>query len=434
MTRLRLVGIAAFIVVFTILSTLSPVKVARAASSQGVQRVALLPFWAFDEAGNVVPHAKEVDIARLATLLPRSIADRMSQSGEFEVFDAPLLDARRLLPTNGAYELERVENLLATGEFEQVITGSVALLERTVVTSLRRFTSGANGAELAGAAVVRSNSPSDVINNIDILLAQAFPPESEVVIRPISRVVVVPSVLRLPIGAAAAVQAYAIDDLGRPLPNVNLVYQSTDESRATVDSTGHVRGISPGRTTISVQPIGRPSAAGTNWPSVDVNVVGPNLGMRIGSSIVAGESPLPRVGLRLSPGYELKARTSTQELPTTNTNPVNYLTTFFGALLGNEMLTLSLDVVPSQDISVSLDAMQRTAGGYFGTGIGVTVPLVPDGPNGINLRLAFGTHLPFAIGQSTKLPIELTADFLLGSGPSSPMARMGLAFGLDLFQ
>lgn len=425
-------GIITLTLTFAIALTLGGYAQAQNGPTQA--RIALLNFWAFDKEGNVVPRADEADIARIAAVLPRSIAARLAQSGEFDVYDTPILVSRHMLPKDGTSELDRVEALLATGKFDQVITGSVALIEKSVITSLQRFVAGEDGPDLAGAAVVRSNSPSEVINSVDMLLSQAFPPEAEVVIRPISRIVVVPSVLRIPIGASASLQAYAIDDLGRPIPSANLVYQANDESRATVDSTGHVRGISPGSTTINVQPVGRPIVANT-LPSVEVNVIGPSLGMRVGTSVLSGETPRTRVGLRLSPGYEMRtSRTPAQDLPTAGTNPVNYLTSFFGALLGNEMLTLGLDVVPSQDISVTINAMQRTAGGFFGTGIGVTVPLEPNGPGGVNLRLAFGTQLPFAIRQNTTVPLEVNVDFLLGSAQTPPMARMGLALGIDLFQ
>lgn len=57
-------------------------------------RVAVLPFWAFDQQGRVVPQASETDLARPASVLPRAIAARLVQAGKFEVLDHPLLESR----------------------------------------------------------------------------------------------------------------------------------------------------------------------------------------------------------------------------------------------------------------------------------------------------------------------------------------------------
>lgn len=400
------------------------------------ERIALLPFWAFDRVGNVVPLAEETDIARLATLLPRVIAERLVQSGTFEVLDAPMLAARSMMPASGLDELARVEQLLQDGNVDQVITGSLAMIERSVVTSLRRFVLDESGPRIVGAGFVRANSPSDAINQIDTLLSQAFPPDANVVPRPIARIVLVPGVIRLRLGGSVPLQAYAIDDLGRPLPSVPLHFQSDNDTHVAVDANGIVTGLRPGTAQVTVQPLGRPLSSGVSPPRVDVSVVGPNLGMRTGLLLTSNEGSKPRVGLRLTPGTEVRAtsRPPTQELPTATTNPVNYLTSFFGTLVGNQMLTLALDVAPGSDISVVLDAVQRSVGGYFGTGIGVTVPLAENGPSGINLRLTLGTQLPFAVRQNTTFPVELTVDFLLGGAQSTPTARIGASIGLDLFQ
>ena len=396
--------------------------------------VAVLPFWAFDQEGNVVPRASETDLARLASLLPRAVAARLIQAGDFDVLDPPLLESRGILPPAGSRELDQVAALLARGDVDQVITGTVAQVQQAVITGLRRYVPGPEGPRLEGAAVVRSNSASEAINSVENLLVQVFPPEADVVPRPIARIVVVPNVLRIPIGGTAPLQAYAVDDLGRTLTTVQLFFQTNDETRVTVDEQGNVTGVSPGKAQIHVQPLGRPLASGVSAPTVDVTVAGPSLGLRAGASISADPPNRARVGLRLTPAHEIRTSSSAQTLPQAGSNPVNYLTSFFGALIGNQMLTMDLDLVPGQDISMTLNAVQRTTRGYFGTGIGVAVPMSDEGPSGVLLRLTLGGTPPFGSRSQMTFPVEVNVDFILGAAQSPPQARIGVSVGIDLFQ
>ena len=397
-------------------------------------RIAVLPFWVFDQQGNVVPQAAESDLARLSSILPRAIAARLVQSGRFEVLDQPLLESTGALPARGTHELDRVYEILERGSADQVITGAVAQVQQAVIISVQRFVAGPGAPRLAGAATARSNNAADAVSAVEQLLTQMFPPDSDVVSRPISRIVVVPNVIRIPVGGSAPVQAYAIDDLGRTLTTVTLAFQSNDDTRATVDEYGYVRGVSPGKAEISLQPLGRPLAAGATLPRVEVTVTGPSLGLRAGASTAAQQAPEPRIGLRLTPSHEIRTAPTTQTLPQAGSNPVNVLTSFFAALLGSQMLTMDLDVVPRSDISMALSAVQRTAKSYFGTGIGVAVPLREDGPSGVLLRLTLGGYLPFALRSNTMLPVEVNVDFIMGGGQAPPQARLALSTGIDLFQ
>lgn len=404
------------------------------ASDGGAVRVAVLSFWAYDNQGNVVPRASETDVAHVAAVLPRAIAARLVQSGAFDVVDESLLTAYGGLPDAAGHELARVTALLERGDVDQVLTGAVAQVQQSVVISVQRYVLGADGPELAGAAVMRATNASEAVNTVDDLLSQVFPPEYDVVPRPIARIVVVPNVLRLPVGASATIRAYAVDDLGRTIPSVTLVFDTSDETRVMVDDHGTVTAVSPGEAHITLQPLGRRMANNVVLPKVTVTVVGPNLGLRAGWSLSSGHGGDPRVGLRLTPAHEIRTTATTQPLPTAGANPVNVLTSFFGSLLGNQMLTVELDVAPRQDISMTLSAMQRTAKTYFGTGIGVAVPLGEGGPNGILLRLTMGAQVPLRLADNMTHPVEMNIDFILGGGGTAPQARLGLSLGLDLFQ
>lgn len=396
--------------------------------------VAVLPFWTFDDSGRPVPVTSQADLARLAGVLPQAIAARLIQSEQYTVIDLPFLEAYDVYPTDEDAELARVEALLAQDYVDQVITGTVAQVERGVVISIRRYVPTPKGAELDGAAVAQAASASAAVEQVDNLLTHAFPLSSDVVRRPISRVIAVPNAVRIPVGGRAQINAYALDEFGRAMPTVSILYQVDDESRATVDSRGMVQGLKPGRTTLSLQPMGRPMPSGKT-PEVDVHVIGPSLGLRAGTSFVPGEGVHPRIGLRLIPSVEVR---QPSRLPTdsidVDTNPTNFLTSFFASLLGNGLLTLDLDVDPSHSIGLTLDAVQRSIGGFFGTGIGVSVPLSEKGPSGVHVRLTFGTQIAANADRTVGYPIELNADFHLGSGDDTPAVMLGISAGLDLFQ
>lgn len=398
------------------------------------ERVAILTFWAFDQQGNVIPRASEADLAKLAALMPRAIAAKLVQSGTYEVLDDPLLEAYNAMPLGGPLELDRVQQLLDSGNIDQVIVGNIAQVQQAVVTSSRRYVLGPDGPRIEGAAVVRSNNASEAVNSVESLLTQMFPPDSDVVPRPIARIVAVPNVLRIPIGGSVPVQAYAMDDLGRTLSTVTLVFQTNNEATVLVDADGNVTGVRPGQAQVNIQALGRPLAPNVQPPRIDVSVIGPSLGLRAGTGLISGHDSAPRIGLRLTPAHEIKTSNAPQQLPQAGSNPVTVLTSFFGALIGNQMLTIDLDIVPKQDISMVLNAVQRTARTYFGTGVGVAVPMGDEGTSGVILRLTLGSQLPFKLGASMTLPIEFTADFILGGANSAAQARIGASIGIDLFQ
>src|SRR5690606_31636269 len=98
----------------------------------------------------------------------------------------------------------------------------------------------------------------------------------------------------------------------------------------------------------------------------------------------------------------------TKELETAASNPLSFLTNVFSSLLSDGMFTIELEVEPSEALFFTLDAIQRTSGGFFGTGIGFASPMRTGGPQGGALRLTAGTQVDLFGG--TYLAFELNAD------------------------
>ena len=220
------------------------------------------------------------------------------------------------------------------------------------------------------------------------LLRQLYPPETEVVPRAVERLVVLPSALRLPIGQSHKLNVLAFDQDGTLLPNVTLVFQSGDEGRVAVSSDGVVTALAPGEATVQVQALGRPTTAGA--ASVTVQVLAPTLGFRGGATVAgtAGQAENPLVfGLRLTPSAAFQTTAQRVDLSRGLENPLTFLTGFFSSLLGGGRVTLDLDARPSQDLTVMLEAMQRSSSGYFGTGVGLVAPLRQGIESGLAVRL-----------------------------------------------
>src|SRR5690606_4873900 len=95
-----------------------------------------------------------------------------------------------------------------------------------------------------------------------------------------------------------------------------------------------------------------------------------------------------RLGLRITPTVDLRPRAAqqgqvTKELETAASNPLSFLTNVFSSLLSDGMFTIELEVEPSEALFFTLDAIQRTSGGFFGTGIGFASPMRTGGPQGV---------------------------------------------------
>src|SRR5690606_31214943 len=140
------------------------------------------------------------------------------------------------------------------------------------------------------------------------------------------------------------------------------------------------------------------------------------------------------LGLRLTPSVTLQTTAQRVDISQGLENPLNFLTSFFSSLLGGGLVTLDLDVHPNQDLAVILDAMQRSRGGYFGTGIGIVTPLREGGETGLGLRLTLGTQLDWLRGGRFAIPFEVNADLIFRTGAEGATeARIGLVTGIDLF-
>lgn len=147
-----------------------------------------------------------------------------------------------------------------------------------------------------------------------------------------------------------------------------------------------------------------------------------------------------RLGLRITPTVDLRPRAAqqgqvTKELETAASNPLSFLTNVFSSLLSDGMFTIELEVEPSEALFFTLDAIQRTSGGFFGTGIGFASPMRTGGPQGVTLRLTAGTQVDL-FGR-TSLPFELNTDVIFPTGESAgggSHVRVAITTGFDLFQ
>ena len=416
-----------------------------AARSSGLPRVAIAEFMVLDDRGKIVPRpeAQTGDLARLTRLVPTTIVARLIQSSEYDAFE---LDSRYVpfsaLPGDDVAEVPpRVAEWLATGLADEIITGTAGMLQTSLVVAAERYALRDGQPALVGAAAAASPRLADIVPLVDTLVEEMFSAEADIIARPIDQLFIVPSTMRLPMGRQGRLQAFAVDALGRPLSKVEFIFQSSDSSHVQVDQDGVVTGVAPGQATVTVRAVGRPSRAGPTTTAT-INVVPPSIGLR-GGVVVSGRDVqfgrVPRVGLRLTPTVDVRPRPAPQrqsadELESASSNPFSYLTNFFSSLLSDGLFTIELDIEPNETMLFTLDAIQRTRGGFFGTGIGFASPLRSGGPQGVTLRLTVGTQIDL-FGRSA-LPFELNADVIFSSGEagSGAQMRVGISTGFDLFQ
>jgi len=292
-----------------------------------------------------------------------------------------------------------VARWLQAGLADEVITGTVGMLQQSLVVTTQRYGLKDGEPALLGAAAATAARLDEAVKLSDALIESLFPAEADIVVRSIEQLFIVPSTLRLPIGRQAELKAFAIDALGRP--------------------------------------------ARTSTATATVNVVPPTFGLRAGTVVSGRDVELGRVyrlGLRITPTVDLRPRAAqqgqvTKELETAASNPLSFLTNVFSSLLSDGMFTIELEVEPSEALFFTLDAIQRTSGGFFGTGIGFASPMRTGGPQGVTLRLTAGTQVDL-FGR-TSLPFELNADVIFPTGQSAgggSHVRVAITTGFDLFQ
>lgn len=417
--------------------------------------VALFPLQVLNQPMGATEAAarEQRDLELLAQTLPDALAARLVQSGKFRpltgvrlerqlqeagITDRPGSDASAAEVR--AWLQEAAEKLLEASRVEEAVVGRLLSVQGGLVAVVERYRldaagDGAPAARLVGSAVAQAERPPLMLDRAEDLLRQIYPPGTEVVPRRLDRLVVLPSALRLPIGQSQKLNVLAFDADGTLLPNVTLVFQSTDEGRVAVTADGVVTGLAPGQATVQVQALGRPTRSDS--ASVTVQVLAPNLGFRAGANLARSpeEGTSPAIfGLRLTPSVTLQTTSPRVDISQGLENPLNFLTSFFSSLLGGGLVTLDLDVHPNQDLAVILDAMQRSRGGYFGTGIGIVTPLQEGGEPGLGLRLTLGTQLDWLRGSRFAIPFEVNADLIFRTGKEGATeARIGLVTGIDLF-
>lgn len=409
--------------------------------------VALFPLQVLNQTA-----ANLEDLQLLAEAVPDALGARLVQSEQFRPLTGVRLqreleaagiaappDSGASVEAMRAWLQSAAEQLLEEGQVEEAVIGRLMAVQGGLVAVVERYRlSGgpAPAAQLVGSAVAMADRAPAMLEEIPDLLRQIYPPGTEVVPRPVDRLVVLPSAVRLPIGQSQKLNVLAFDQEGTLLPNVTLVFQSGDEGRVAVSPEGVVTGLAPGEATVQVQALGRPTTAGT--ASVTVQVLAPTLGFR-GGAVVAGtpgsSGNQATFGLRLTPTVDFQTTAQRVDLSRGLENPLTFLTSFFSSLLGGGRVTLDLDAQPSQDLTVMLEAMQRSSTGYFGTGVGLVTPLREGVDSGLAVRLTLGTQVSWFRGNRFAIPFELNADLIFRRGDErATEARLGLVTGIDLFQ
>jgi|GEM_PF-450854 len=409
------------------------------------RRLALTQFAILNDRGEFVTRteAATADLARLTRIVPAAIGARLVQSAEYDVLE---LDERYRPfpaepPADAAAVPSPVVEWLRAGIADEVITGTVGTLQTSLVVTAQRYGMRDGEPALLGAAAATAARVDEAVKLADTLIENLFPVEADIVTRSIEQLFIVPSTMRLPIGRQAQLQAYAIDALGRPLSKVDFIFQSSDSAYLEVDQDGVIRGVAPGQATVTIRAVGRP--ARTSTATATVNVVPPTFGLRAGT-VVSGRDvdfgQVYRLGLRITPTVDMRPRTTqqgqvTRDLETAASNPLSFLTNVFSSLLSDGLFTIELEIEPNEAMLFTLDAIQRTSGGFFGTGIGFASPLRTGGPQGVTLRLTAGTQVDL-FGR-TSLPFELNTDIIFPTGDAAGTGshvRVAITTGFDLFQ
>ncbi|NLJ73836.1 MAG: hypothetical protein GX331_02460 [Firmicutes bacterium] len=407
------------------------------------ERVVVLDFLTLDENGNYIDTLalKHTDLVNLSRIMSQGIAARLVQYGEFDVLDSISLrdEINSLGFTYETSAYERAQVLLESNLADQVITGSITLLQNTAVLGVQRFQMIDGQPTLAGSAMGTTARVSDAPSLVDTLVSSLFPADVQVIERSIEQVFVVPSQIRMNLGGSKQITVYALDSMGRPVTNPEFLYFSSDESKVEVNEHGVVRGLQPGTSTITVRAISRTARSGSP-ATMSVTVVPPVLGVRVGTLVTnrAGIEGRPiRLGVRLTPtvdqrGTQQKTVTPTQTAPDV-TNPLSLVSSFFSSLLTNGLITIDLDFDPTKELLVAFSGVQRSASGYIGTGVGYLSPLDDlSAEKGFVFRFTLGSQ--YRPSDRFTLPIEAVMDAIFPTSSAfKPTFRIGINVGFDLF-
>lgn len=408
------------------------------AAAQEIERAVVLDFLALNEKGEYIESTEiaQADVINLSRVMAQGIAARLVQFGEFEVVDnVTLVNRFGELPydkTASAYE--RAEALLKAGMADQVITGSITLLQNTAVVGVQRFVSLDGQTALVGSSMANTSRIADAPTLIDKLLTELFPSDVQVIVPAIEQVFTVPSQLRMNLGSTYQLTAYALDSNGRPVSEPQFLYFTSDESKVEVTADGVIRALQPGTATITVRAIGRSARSGSP-ATMTVTVIPPALGVRLGTLVTQREGiqgrPI-RLGLRLTPAFE--QRNIEQKVPAADTsNPLGFVSSFFSSLLTNGLVTIDVDFDPTRELLFAFSGVQRSASGFIGTGVGYLTPFDDiSKEQGFLFRFTMGTQ--YRPGNRVAIPIEAVMDAIFPTTNAfKPSFRIGINIGLDLF-
>jgi hypothetical protein len=438
-------GRAKFVLWFFILVLLLTIGGSPVFAYSTIERIVVLDFLALDDQGNYVDtlELKQVDLVNLSRIMSQGIGSRLVQYGEFDVQDTISLrgeiQALEFSPQTSAWDRARVvlENEIA----DQVITGSITLLQTTVVVGVQRFQLVDGQPTLVGSAMGTVPRLAEAPTLVDTLLANLYPTDVQVIERPIEQVFAVPGQLRVNLGQSQPITVYALDALGRPVANPQFLYFSSDESKVEVDEFGVVTGVQPGTSTITVRAISRTARSGSP-ATMNVTVVPPAFGVRVGTLVTQRKDvegrPL-RLGVRLTPTVEQRsgsAKAATPNMPAPSvepSNPLSIVASYFGSLLTNGLVTIDLDFDPTRELLVAFSGVQRSSAGYLGTGVGYVSPMDNlASEQGFVFRFTLGTQ--YRTGNRVSIPVEAVMDAIFPTSSSfKPTFRIGINLGFDLF-
>lgn len=413
--------------------------VSNAETAKALPTTVVLDFLAINDKGEYIEPTllEQTDLINLSRVMAQGIAARLVQHGEFDVVDNVTLlsriDTLPYEPTASAYE--RAQALFQAGAAQEVITGSITLLQNTAVVGVQRFQNAEGVPVLVGLSMANTSRVADAPNLIDKLLSELFPPDVQVIERSIEQVFTVPSQLRMNLGSSYKITAYALDSMGRPIPDPEFLYFTSDESKLEVTEDGVIRALQPGTATVTVRAIGRTARSGAP-ATMTVTVIPPALGVRMGTIITNREGidgrPL-RLGLRLTPAFEQRASIEKEVPKADGSNPLSFISSFFSSLLTNGLITIDVDFDPTREMLFAFSGVQRSASGYIGTGVGYVTPFEDiSSEQGFLFRFTMGTQ--YRPGNRVAVPVEAVMDAIFPTTDAfKPSFRIGINVGLDLF-
>lgn len=409
------------------------------------QRVVVLDFLALDDQGNYIDTLalKSTDLVNLSRVMSQGIGARLVQYGEFDVQDSISLQedlqALKFSPQTSAWDRARL--VLEQEVADEVITGSITLLQTTVAVGVQRFQLVNGQTTLVGSSMATTPRLPEAPLLVDTLLSNLYPNDVQVIERPIEQVFAVPGQLRVNLGQSKQITVYALDALGRPVANPEFLYFSSDESKVEVNEFGVVTGVQPGSSTITVRAISRTARSGSP-ATMNVTVVPPAFGVRVGTLVTQRKDvegrPI-RLGVRLTPTVEQRGATAKSTTPTVPapavepSNPLSLVASYFGSLLTNGLVTIDLDFDPTRELLVAFSGVQRSSAGYLGTGVGYISPMDNfAAEQGFVFRFTLGTQ--YRSGNRLSIPVEAVLDTIFPTSSSfSPTFRVGVNVGFDLF-